>query len=61
MDKDNLFELDNFDSVEIVRRFIKECQKDNHIQQVAYSTYHDCLTQLCFNCQKIRTNLEDSK
>lgn len=61
--KDNLFELEGFDSLEVVRRFVTDCQKDNHVQQVAFTTYHDALTQICFDCQKIRTNMEveDSK
>lgn len=44
------------DQVQIVARV---CQKDNHVQQVAYSTYHDVLTQICFTCKKIRTNMGD--
>ena len=60
--KDNLFELDGFDSLEVVRRFVTNCQNENHVQQVAFSTYHDTLTQVCFDCRKIRTNMEvDSK
>lgn len=55
--EDSLFELNRFDSIQGVRRFIKDCQINNHVQQVAYSTYHDCLTQVCFGCQKIRTSM----
>ena len=40
-----------------VRNKIKNCEKDNHVQQVAYSSYHDTLTQICFTCQRVRTNL----
>jgi len=42
-----------------VRHNIKICQKKGHIQQVAYSTYHDCLTQICFTCKDISTNLKE--
>ena len=42
-----------------VRHNIKLCQKKNHVQQVAYSTYHDCLTQICFTCGDISTNLKE--
>ena len=42
---------------EDVESFIGSCQRDEHIQQVAYSTYHQCLTQICFTCEKIRTNI----
>ena len=38
---------------------IPSCQKKNHIQQVAFSTYHNCLTQICFNCKKIRTSMKE--
>ncbi len=36
---------------------IKGCQRKKHIQQVAYSTYHDCLTQICFTCNIVRTSI----
>ena len=38
---------------------IKICQEENHIQQVAFSTYHHALTQVCFTCKKIRTSLNE--
>ena len=40
-----------------VRNKIRDCQKKGHTQQVAYSTYHDCLTQICFTCNEVLTNL----
>ncbi len=45
------------ETLENVRRHIKECE-GKHIQQVAYSSYHDALTQVCFGCNKVRTNLK---
>lgn len=51
------FELINYDTMEQVRSHIKECE-GKHIQQVAYSSYHNALTQVCFGCKLIRTNLE---
>ena len=42
---------------EEVKRKIKECE-GKHIQQVAYSSYHDALTQICFGCRKVRTSLQ---
>lgn len=42
---------------EDVRKHIRECEK-KHIQQVAYSTFHDGLTQICFGCRKIRSNIK---
>ena len=38
-----------------VKAHIKLCE-GKHRQQVAYSSYHDALTQVCFDCKKIRTN-----
>ncbi len=54
------FELINLE-METIREAIQTCEKEGHIQQVAYSTYHDCLTQICFTCEKIRTLLEVKK
>ena len=36
---------------EEVRDYIRECE-GRHTQQVAYSTFHDSLTQICFGCKK---------
>ena len=44
-----------------VREKIQTCQKKKHIQQVAFSTYHDCLTQICFTCKMIRTEIKKEK
>ncbi len=45
-----------FESEGMVKDKIKECE-GKHIQQIAYSSYHDALTQICFGCKKIRTSL----
>jgi len=42
-----------------VRRMIKGCQTNGHVQQVAYSTFHDCITQICFSCGKVRTSMKE--
>ena len=47
--------LEHIESMEEVRRHIQECE-GKHTQQVAYSTFHDCLTQICFGCGVIRTS-----
>ena len=39
----------------------RDCSRDYHIQQVAYSVHHEALTQLCFTCKKICTNMEVEK
>ncbi len=46
-----------FYSQEEVKAQIKTCE-GNHVQQVAYSSYHDAITQICFGCKKIRTSLK---
>lgn len=48
-----------FESEKYVKDWIKDCQVNKHIQQVAYSTYHDCLTQVCFSCDIVRTSMEE--
>jgi len=54
MDKE--FKL-TFCSQKLVKQWIKNCE-GKHIQQVAYSSYHDALTQICFSCCEIRTSLK---
>ena len=46
---------------EVLKKLIQDCQKENHVQQVAFSTYHNALTQICFTCEKIRTSLKAMK
>ena len=48
-----------YENQEGIRHCIRRCQKQDHVQQVAYSTYHDSLTQICFTCRKVRTNTKD--
>jgi hypothetical protein len=50
------FEYEYLPTIESVRRQIKNCE-GIHTQQSAYSTFHDALTQVCFGCRKIRTNV----
>lgn len=35
---------------------IDECE-GKHTQQAIYSTFHSALTQVCFGCKKIRSNI----
>ena len=44
-----------------VKKMIKICQDDEHVQQVAFSTYHNCLTQICFTCNQVRTSIEEKE
>lgn len=52
-----------FVSQDRVGDYIKECQESKHIHQVAFSTFHNALTQICFDCELVRTsiNREDIK
>ena len=43
--------------VEDVRKHIQECE-GHHVQQAIYSTFHNALTQVCFGCRKIRSNIK---
>ena len=51
-------ELEHYEEQGDVEAMISDCQGLKHIQQVAYSTYHACLTQICFNCMKVRTSMD---
>lgn len=51
------FVVNDFVQEELLRKEIQECQKENHVQQVAFSTFHNCLTQICFTCGCVRTSL----
>ena len=50
-------EKEIYETQEEVREHIKKCE-GKHKQQVCYNTYHDALTQICFGCDKVRTNLK---
>ena len=52
-----MIEVETPEDKEIVEGCIQECQEEGHIQQVAYSTYHHALTQICFTCGKVRTSI----
>jgi len=50
------FETEFFETQEEVRKHIRNCE-GKHSQQVVYSTFHDALTQVCYGCKKIRSNI----
>ena len=50
------FEFEHLETMEEVRKNIQACE-GTHRQQVAYSSLHDALTQICFGCRKIRSTL----
>ena len=49
------FEFEHLETQEEVRKHIQECE-GRHSQQVAYSSFHDSLTQICYGCMKVRSN-----
>ncbi len=50
------FEYEECKTTGEVEGFIIICE-GRHIQQVSYSTYHNALTQVCFGCKKVRSNI----
>lgn len=50
------FKIERLETLEEVRNNIQNCE-GRHKQQVAYSTFHDGLTQICFGCKIVRTTL----
>ncbi len=50
------FEFEYYETQEKVREQIQNCE-GKHMQQVAYSTFHDALTQICYGCKTIRSNI----
>ncbi len=50
-----IFQFEVLETMEDVRKQIQECE-GQHSQQIAYSSFHDRLTQVCFGCQKVRSN-----
>ncbi len=52
----NNFEFEHYSTMEEVRKEIKECE-GTHMQQAIFSTFHDGLTQICFGCHCVRSNL----
>ena len=53
-EKMKLLKVNNMNDV---KECIKACE-GKHIQQIAYSSYHDALTQICFTCNKVVTNIK---
>lgn len=52
-----VFVYEKLDSLDEVHEWIKKCE-GVHSQQVAFSTFHDALTQICFGCRKIRSTIK---
>lgn len=56
MGDDLQFQYQRYPSVNAVREKIRLCE-GHHVQQVAYSTFMDTLTQICFTEQVIRSTV----
>ena len=52
-----IFDYEYVSSYETLLNQIKKCE-GNHVQQVVFSTYHNALTQICFDCKKVRTMIK---
>lgn len=52
-----ILEYEYIESQEEIRNKIKECE-GYHTQQAVYSTFHDALTQICYGCKKVRSNIK---
>ena len=50
------FQTEYYPTIEEVREQIRNCE-GRHTQQIAYSSFHDCLTQICWGCKVIRSNI----
>lgn len=50
-------EFEHLATQEQVRLQIQQCE-GKHKQQVVYSSYHDALTQICYGCKMIRSNID---
>ncbi len=48
-----VYELKSQDQV---RRHIRQCE-GQHVQQAVFSTFMNCLTQVCFTCQRVRGSI----
>ena len=51
------FTYERLESVQAVQEKIKECE-GNHVQQVAFSSFMDALTQVCFTERMVRSVIE---
>lgn len=51
-----MFKLEQYKTMEEIRENIQNCE-GKHVQQAIYSTFHDALTQICYVCKCIRTNI----
>ena len=48
-----------YETEDYIRGCIRSCEKHKHLQQVAFSMFHNCFTQVCFTCNVCRTSLPE--
>jgi hypothetical protein len=51
-----LFKYEHLPNIEAVHQAIMKCE-GIHSQQIAFSSFHDALTQICFGCKVIRSSI----
>jgi len=52
---DTEWKMEKYDTKDVVFEKIRKCE-GKHRQQIAYSSYHDQLSQICFDCKTVRCN-----
>jgi len=52
-----IFKFEYYETMEEIRKHIQE-DEGNCVQQIAYSSFHDALTQINFTKRVIRSNLK---
>ncbi len=55
------FRVDFLDMQAQVIVHTKSCNEQNHVQQIAFSVHHSAVTQVCFTCKAVRTNMGAGK
>jgi hypothetical protein len=53
--------LTHYETSVYLRQKIRRCSDKDHVQQVAYSTHHDGITQICFTCEEVNTSIEETQ
>jgi hypothetical protein len=52
-----MLELESYMGIQPIINYSERCEKMGHKQQMAYSPHEKAFTQICFSCEKVRTNL----
>ena len=55
-----VFEYEYVPSIEELVKIVQGCE-GRHTQQAVFSTFHNGLTQVCFGCKKVRSNIRRVK